>query len=397
MESPWVGCLKQLRQALGSAMECPVECVAVEERLASLVDLHDMRTTIDALWCRALSAGPVGSALGETGHRSVADLIAAETRSSPRSLRADQRLGSWLADYPVFGEAFAAGRLSKEHLRAIRARENPRTRPYLADAQHYLVEAAAACQWSEYLAVLRYWELAADPDGEEPEEQVRARSLNYTRHADGTVTARLNLDPLGGHAFTTVLERKTQALFREDAEAGSLRTAGQRRADALLGLLTTSGARSNAAVLTNVVMSERVAAAHFRALAGDEPPDRLSIDPHDADGRCELIDGVPLHPHFAVAAMAVSDFRRHVMSSEGECTDLGRKARGFPPHLKEALLVRARGRCRQPGCDAPLAWLQADHLIPWSRGGATALANGQILCDAHNKLKRDRPPPASDP
>ncbi|MDH5521559.1 MAG: HNH endonuclease [Acidimicrobiia bacterium] len=33
--------------------------------------------------------------------------------------------------------------------------------------------------------------------------------------------------------------------------------------------------------------------------------------------------------------------------------------------------------------------MQADHITPHSRGGPTKLSNGQILCDPHNKKKRD--------
>jgi len=31
--------------------------------------------------------------------------------------------------------------------------------------------------------------------------------------------------------------------------------------------------------------------------------------------------------------------------------------------------------------------LEADHLRPWSRGGRTDVANGQILCHRHNRAK----------
>ncbi len=44
------------------------------------------------------------------------------------------------------------------------------------------------------------------------------------------------------------------------------------------------------------------------------------------------------------------------------------------------------GRCR--GTEA----LQADHVHPHSRGGATDVLNGQALCRRHNKQKSDRPP-----
>ena len=68
--------------------------------------------------------------------------------------------------------------------------------------------------------------------------------------------------------------------------------------------------------------------------------------------------------------------------------------RTFSRAEKAALLERAGhrcehhswllGRCRQT--DA----LQADHVHPHSRGGATDVANGQVLCRRHNKQKADR-------
>ena len=47
---------------------------------------------------------------------------------------------------------------------------------------------------------------------------------------------------------------------------------------------------------------------------------------------------------------------------------------------------RLLGRCRETEA------LQADHVHPHSRGGATDVANGQALCRRHNKQKSDRVP-----
>jgi len=74
---------------------------------------------------------------------------------------------------------------------------------------------------------------------------------------------------------------------------------------------------------------------------------------------------------------------------ESKAVDVAVNTRSFPPWMKHVLLVRARGRCQIPGCDTPFPWLQADHVKPYSRGGPTKLTNSQILCDPHNKWKRD--------
>jgi hypothetical protein len=166
---------------------------------------------------------------------------------------------------------------------------------------------------------------------------------------------------------------------------------------------------ASAAPLAHVVMSQRVVedlftrSASGRSASGAAGPgqaggagwDPWPIRFDDIDGRCELINGVPLHPHFAAGVAGIARFRRLVFSPEGEILDHGRMTRTFPSQLKQALLVKARGHCQHPGCDAPLGWLEADHLMPWNRAGPTSASNGQVLCGRHNKLKGDGLPGAS--
>lgn len=389
---PAMAVVARMHHVLDEAAGLPLGCLTAGAAAHWLVQLQSIQNRMAALVCASFpAAGSAAAVAQETGHRSTADLVAARTGANPRTVRGDLRLGVWLLDYPILAAAFEQGRVSKEHVRAIRARENPRTRPHMAEAQDYLVEAAWSCQWAEFMAVLRYWELAADPDGDEPNDQIEARSLNYDKRGDGTVTGRFTLDPLAGHGVLTAIESQVQRLFRQDAESGSLRSAAQRRADAFVDLIMGPGPSEP---LIHVVVSEAVVADHFDRLA--DPAKRLEPLPVDyddeIDGRCELIDGEPIHPSHAVAAMATAAFRRLVFDPDSEITDLGREARCFPPVLKQALLVKARGRSQHPGCDAPVSWMQADHLMPWSRDGPTSLGNGQILCDPHNKWKRDGPP-----
>ena len=68
----------------------------------------------------------------------------------------------------------------------------------------------------------------------------------------------------------------------------------------------------------------------------------------------------------------------------------------FTSRQKNALIARAQGRCEHKNplwlrCRATTG-LQADHVVPWSRGGATALTNGAALCQRHNARKSNRMP-----
>lgn len=62
---------------------------------------------------------------------------------------------------------------------------------------------------------------------------------------------------------------------------------------------------------------------------------------------------------------------------------------------KKALIEQARARCEHK----PMIWrrcrepgTEADHVIPWSKGGATELYNGQLLCHRHNRRKSNHRP-----
>ncbi len=205
------------------------------------------------------------------------------------------------------------------------------------------------------------------------------------------MTGRFSFDALTGQAFRRLLDVESQRLFRKDAEVGVSRTPAQRRGKALINLMVSgsqSGGSSTITPLINLVMGQELAESMLGQLADGLP---ISVEPNyaDIDLRCELDDGTPIHPKLAATAIAVGRFRRMVFDSESRPVDVAVKSRSFPGWMRQVLLVRARGRCQIPGCDAPFAWLQADHVVPHSRGGPTKLSNGQVLCDPHNKRKRD--------
>ncbi|WP_460777598.1 HNH endonuclease signature motif containing protein, partial [Nocardiopsis nanhaiensis] len=41
----------------------------------------------------------------------------------------------------------------------------------------------------------------------------------------------------------------------------------------------------------------------------------------------------------------------------------------------------------QYGCDVPLPWTQADHIVEFWQGGTTSATNIQPLCATHNQIK----------
>ena len=65
------------------------------------------------------------------------------------------------------------------------------------------------------------------------------------------------------------------------------------------------------------------------------------------------------------------------------------ESRAFTAMQRIELFSRSGGHCQS--CSAPITLtdFHADHVIPWSKGGKTTLANGQALCRTCNLTKSD--------
>ena len=77
-----------------------------------------------------------------------------------------------------------------------------------------------------------------------------------------------------------------------------------------------------------------------------------------------------------------------VLGSNSQVLDLGRKARFHTEPQRIALALEQRG-CTAEGCDWPPGMCHAHHDQPFSRGGATNVKNGRLLCPRHHARAHD--------
>ena len=77
-----------------------------------------------------------------------------------------------------------------------------------------------------------------------------------------------------------------------------------------------------------------------------------------------------------------------LFDGNGTVLDLGRAQRPFSAAQRTALAARDGG-CRVAGCTRPPSWCEAHHIVPWSHGGRTDLADGILLCRHHHMWLHD--------
>lgn len=64
--------------------------------------------------------------------------------------------------------------------------------------------------------------------------------------------------------------------------------------------------------------------------------------------------------------------------------------RSFDQAQRQVIFRRDKGVCRRCGAQCEWNAWEADHIVPWSRGGKTEIENGQVLCPSCNSKKSDQ-------
>lgn len=361
--------------------------------------------------------------------------------------REQVRVGRRLLELPVVRGAFSVGRLSYSKVRAI-------TRVAHSGNEAALVELAlhaTAAQVEQACSRLRR---VVDPLAEEAEladaeRKERERcSVTWFRDDDGALVGSFRLAPEDGEVF----RRALAAAVDEHAPVveGEREPLEHRRALALVGMCSERLASPDTGdgPAPQIVVELDVAA--LAALAGgssegesdelaaeldDDHPIHAPASPVRADvpagtrasrdvgngsrdpGRGGTDAGstccashvpagtsLPVPPGWRWPVRTSSGLRLSLESLEriadeavvtraaklqdGTSLDLGRSQR-TPNRATRRALVRRDGHCRFPGCTAKRG-LQAHHIVWWTEGGRTDMANLLMLCSKHHHAIHDR-------
>jgi hypothetical protein len=281
-----------------------------------------------------------GAAEGD-GLKSMGSWLCGHGHLSAREAARVVRAGRALEHLPAMAAAFAAGEVTGGQAAVIGRVDTAKA------VEHYLDR--------------------LDEDGPEP-DPTEGRRLVLTRHGDGSISGRFDLDAVGGERLQAALESLVQA----GRGAGDERTRAQQSADALVQLC-----------------DNQLAAGQLPILRGHKPQVIVKIDAEDlvdpATGRGtgEMGFGATVSAARARWLACDGNITRIVMGPDGMPLDHGRTLRLFPPHVRRAAEVRDGG-CVFTGCAAPTWWCDVHHLLAWIDGGATDLDNAALLCERHH-------------
>ena len=259
------------------------------------------------------------------------------------------------------------GRLSMDHVDLIcKYATDARWELFVRDEELLVDTLAGLGLFADGRKVVRYW---ADHVDDELEERSRppVSDVSMSRSRDtGEVTVRGSLAPIDGEVFAAELERLCREVRLEDAAAGVERTAGQRRAAALVRMAARSASSTG--------VSPRPL---FQVIVGDRTMARL----------CELASGVVVRPHDLLPYLDTGLVESFLFDEQHRLVGVSRQ-RTFRGRLRRAIQARDRRCQHDSGCPVPATDLvsDVDHIRPWAAGGVTSDVNGEVECTAHNRL-----------
>ena len=209
---------------------------------------------------------------------------------------------------------------------------------------------------------------AADPDGfyRDSEEDFERRWLHINPMQDGMHAVDGVLDEEGAAAVRSALDALSRPHGGEDH-----RSHGQRQADALVEMahhvLDSGRLPRRRGVKPHVNVTTTLA-----GLKGELGAPAADLELSLPVGRRTL------------ERLACDCSVSRVLLQDSAVIDVGRATRVISGPLRRALHARDGG-CRWPGCDRPVGWTSAHHIVFWARGGETKLHNLVLLCHLHHR------------
>jgi hypothetical protein len=303
---------------------------------------------------------------------STASWVAQQTHAPRGAVAGRLRVACRLRrDLEVVDDALSDGTIAFEHARAIVDAANPRIEVEIAARQEPLVDHAQHAPFNVWRADLGSLAELLDQDGGyDPDRDLARNTLRLTPLGPDHLKITGELVGEAALVVKEAVEREADRLFHAERTDLPGDLTPQRRPTLLALGLAELCRRAEGVDLE----SSRGPGVDVTLVITADRPDEL----HTVDGET-LVAGRYRHLTCDPAIHAL------VVDALGVPLDLGREQR-YANRAQRRALAHRDGGCVFPGCDAPVGWCDAHHVIEWEAGGPTDLPNLALLCRYHHGI-----------
>jgi hypothetical protein len=338
------------------------------------------------------------------GSRTVTSWLAEQRRETPSTVGSSLKTSAALRALPLVSAAVLDGVLTPAQAAVLARLVGPIPAQALAEAEPTLVLVAAGRNPAELAAYVRHLIAThCEPALQDEADTARGRRFLQTGADGALLRGRFALPLEQGEALLTALE----PLARRDGLADT-RTAGQRRADALVELAEQAlrhgdlpkhgGQRPQLSYVLPADWAARQAEQQTCPSCTTCPEHRPASFADTVAASLPGQPGVPAESACAVGAwtgpatrpylealLCEARISRVLLDGLGQVRGLETLTDSVTPAQRRALAARDGG-CVVRGCTRPPAGCDAHHLDAQADGGATTLGNLVLLCRRHHIL-----------
>ena len=355
--------MSSLRSALDEIRMQDLRVLSDEELEEHVVEFARAADVFAAERARAIAEVDRRNLRTRDGYVSTTAWLADKARLSFSAAKREVTTATALTQMPATMDTLAEGEISASavDVMATACEADPVA---FATAETSLLELARGTSIGELSARTAEWIREVDgASGERERRLFERRKFSMALTPDGSWRVRGMLDPETGQTVSTAIRSLVDAEIRDGFD---LRTPEQRNADAVAEICRQHLDRSDRPVVN-----------------GERPHLTVTVD----------VDRLAQQPDLGASELTRriacdASVTRVVTKGRAEPLEVGRRTPVVSAAIRRALSVRDGG-CAFPMCDRPPSWTDAHHVVHWTDGGETKLANLVLLCRPHHRMIHD--------
>jgi hypothetical protein len=405
----------------------PIRSMSGQEMLDALDAAHDELTRLQTYRHKLLAAFDAAGHATAFGAKDTVELVSFRHRLPATQVRSDLKLAAALPKYTAVTDAlpgllaedadtdeggyFLHFGQAKAIVTALEKIPTSAMVPveHLEAAEQQLVKAAQHLNPADLAKAGKRARDILDTDGPEPaEEDAYRREALWYRKADQGIRIGGYLAGENAELFSTLIHAGAKPHRTTDGQPDP-RGRDKRQADALVAVMNaaTTGSGNAGPNITvtidyNALKNATTAKINRTATPDHTQPTSTRDDNHDGEGRSSGVSGVQPLPFSLDAGSGMGELvfgdnlsaaavRRLacdsgvlpvVLGSNSQPLDVGMKKRFVTDPIRNALIARDKGCVI---CGAPPIMCDAHHIVHWTDGGPTSLANLALFCKLHHR------------